>query len=144
MLELIISALFALSGLALLAWSWRKIAAAQHLLHEAQLVKDQIKKDLETERREALIRLKDELYKRRTEAEAELKKERFDLDRFQQKLTSRLEVLEKKRFRLMKHSVSCNRKNVIYYVHQICFVRMNSVLKVYMMNLSVNLKRLLL
>ena len=96
MLELIISALFALSGLALLAWSWRKIAAAQHLLHEAQLVKDQIKKDLETERREALIRLKDELYKRRTEAEAELKKERFDLDRFQQKLTSRLEVLEKK------------------------------------------------
>jgi len=96
MLELIISALFALAGLALLAWSWRKIASAQYILHEAQLVKDQIKKDLETERREALIKLKDEIYKRRTEAEAELKKERFDLDRFQQKLTSRLEILEKK------------------------------------------------
>ncbi len=78
------------------AWAWREIAASQQLLHEAQLVKDQIKKDLETERREALIKLKDELYKRRTEAEAEIKKERFDLDRFQQKLTSRLEALEKK------------------------------------------------
>lgn len=96
MLELIISALLALAGLALIAWSWNKVARAQHVLHEAQLVKDQIKKDLETERREALIKLKDELYKRRTEAEAELKKERFDLDRFQQKLTSRLEILEKK------------------------------------------------
>ncbi len=96
MLELIISALFALAGLALLIWAWRRIVTAQHLLHEAQLVKDQIKKDLETERREALIKLKDELYKRRTEAEAELKKERFDLERFQQKLTSRLEILEKK------------------------------------------------
>lgn len=96
MLELLLSGLLCALGVGLLAWAWRKITAAQYLLHEAQQVKDQIKKDLEAERRESLIKLKDELYKRRTEAEAEIKKERIDLERFQQKLTSRLETLEKK------------------------------------------------
>lgn len=84
-----------MGGLLLFA-AWRKIAAARQLLHEAQHVKDQIKRDLETERREALIKLKDELYKRRAEAEAEIKKERAELERFQQRLTARLETLEKK------------------------------------------------
>ncbi len=96
MLELIISAILCVFGVGLIAWAWRKITAAQFVLHEAHQVKEQIKKDLEAERRESLIKLKDELYKRRTEAEAEIKKERMDLERFQQKLTSRLETLEKK------------------------------------------------
>ncbi len=96
MLEIVISVLFALTGIMLTAWSLRKIATARTVLHEAQQVKDQMKKDLETERREALIKLKDELYKRRTDAEAEIKRERADLERFQQKLTTRLETLEKK------------------------------------------------
>lgn len=96
MFELIISALLCFIGFAVFIWAWRKITIAQHLLYEAQQVKDHIKKDLETERRESLIKLKDEIYKRRTEAEAEIKKERFELERFQQKLNARLEIFEKK------------------------------------------------
>ncbi len=96
MLEVIISVIFTFLGTAVFAWAWQKASRAYAVLHEAEQVKEQIKKDLETERRESLIKLKDELYRRRTEAEAEIKKERADLERFQQKLTSRLETLEKK------------------------------------------------
>ena len=91
-----ISGLLLLVAIGVAYFSSRKIAASKGLLYEAQLIKEQSRKDLENERREAHIKLKDELYKRRTEAEADIKKERFDLERFQQKLTSRLESLEKK------------------------------------------------
>jgi ribonuclease Y len=115
MLELIISALLCATGVALLAWAWKKIATARGVLYEAQQVKEQIKKDLETERRESLIKLKDELYKRRTEAEAEIKKERNDLERFQQKLTSRLETLEKKESQLdeMQRDLQQKERNML-------------------------------
>lgn len=96
MLELIISAGLVTLALGIAAWAIRRIATAQKLLQDAQAAKELVKKDLENERREAMLKLKDEIYKRRTEVEGDLKKERADLERFQQKLTGRIETLEKK------------------------------------------------
>ncbi len=96
MLEFIVCGLLCATGLGLLLWAWQKMARAQRLFNESLQVREQLKRDLEAERRESLIKLKDELHKRRSEAEAEIKKERSDLERFQQKLTARLETLEKK------------------------------------------------
>lgn len=64
----------------------------QLLLQEAQ----DARRDVDAERREATIRLKDELYKKRKEFEFELKRERIELDRLQDKLNVKYDNLEKK------------------------------------------------
>ena len=94
---LIIISCTALLGAAVLLWiASQRLKNASRATREAVDIKNDNKREIENERREALIKLKDELYKRRSDAEAEIKKERGDLERFQHKLASRLETLEKK------------------------------------------------
>lgn len=87
-------------GLVFLIYAYRSRYAAQKLLAEAQAKWEDAKKDMETERREAQIRLKDELYKKRTEFDIEIKRERAELERFQSKLNAKYESIEKKDLRL--------------------------------------------
>jgi ribonucrease Y len=56
----------------------------------------QLQKMLELERKDAFVKLKDDLYKKRKEFEIDLKRERGDFDRLQMKLNARYETLEKK------------------------------------------------
>lgn len=73
---------------------------ATKFLSDLEQRKEQLRKDLETERRETFIKLKDELYKKRSEFDAEIKKERQEIDRIQDKLNDKYEGIEKKEQRL--------------------------------------------
>ena len=63
---------------------------------EAQAKWENAKKDIEAEKRDSLIKLKDELYKKRTEFDFEIRRERAELERFQAKLNTKYESIEKK------------------------------------------------
>jgi ribonucrease Y len=89
-----------LASLVLLWFAKKRYDVAHQFLHDVSQKRDTVKKDIENERREALIKIKDELYKRRTEFDLELKRERMDLERFQTKVNSRYEVIEKKEQRI--------------------------------------------
>ncbi len=75
----------------LLFYSKRKISNASRVLDEAKLRWKNTKRDIETEKREALVKLKDEMYRKRKEFELELKHERLELDNLQNKLNSKYE-----------------------------------------------------
>lgn len=87
-------------GLLLLIYAYRTRYAAQKLLDKAQAQWENVKKEIDTEKREAIIKLKDELYKKRTEFELEIKREKAELERFQAKLNAKYESIEKKDQRL--------------------------------------------
>lgn len=83
-------------SLALLLYAFHKIRAAQKMVHNSQEKIKLSKQHIENERREASLKLKDELYKRKKEFEVELKKDRVELDRLQSKINARSDVLDKK------------------------------------------------
>jgi ribonucrease Y len=87
-------------GLVLLVYAYRSRYAAQKLLAEAHATWENAKREIDTEKREAVIKLKDELYKKRTDFEIEIKRERAELERFQAKLNAKYESIEKKEQRL--------------------------------------------
>ena len=87
-------------GLILLVYAYRIRYTATRLLAESQAKWENAKKDIEADKRDALIKLKDELYKKRTEFDMEIKRERSELERFQTKLNSKYESIEQKEQRL--------------------------------------------
>jgi ribonucrease Y len=88
------------SGVSLLAYAWKKLQAARQLFLEADSILKNSKRDLEAERRESMVKLKDELYKRRNEFELDIKRERLELERFQNKLSTKEESIDKKEIRV--------------------------------------------
>jgi len=87
-------------GALILVIAQRKWSKATRLLKESQSKLKNIKRNIETERKEALLRLKEELHKRRTEFEFEMKRERLELERFQSKINTKSDNLDKKEQRL--------------------------------------------
>jgi len=83
-------------GIALAYWGNSKISKAQALVGNAERHTELMKKELEAERRDTLLKLKDELHRRRSEFEQELHRERGDIDRQQKKIAARVEILEKR------------------------------------------------
>ena len=75
-------------GVFILIIAQRKWTKASKFLNESQLRWKSIKRDIENERKEALLKLKEELHKRRSEFELEMKRERLELERFQNKINS--------------------------------------------------------
>lgn len=98
-IALIIAAVGAVSFI-FLVLAKRNYDRAQYLLQDTSLKRDNVKKEIETERREALLKIKDELYKRRIEFDLEIKRERIELERLQSKVNARYEVIEKKEQRI--------------------------------------------
>jgi len=88
-------AIVAISMLVLL-YTQRKLKSASTMLREADKKWQNTKRDIDAERREASVKLKDEMYRKRKEFELELKRERLELDRLQNKLNTKYENLEKK------------------------------------------------
>lgn len=87
-------------GIIFLWYGQKKRAQAAQLFSEAETQLKHIKKDVEVERREAALKLKDELHKRKTEFDLEMKKERLELERIQSKLHAKSDNLDKKEQRL--------------------------------------------
>ncbi len=92
----IVGAVIIAAGALLFWYAQRKIRSAYAKLQEAQDKWKDSKRNIEAERREAFVKLKDEIYRKRKEFEFELKRERLDLDRLQGKLNIKYENIEKR------------------------------------------------
>jgi len=88
------------AGIFLLLLVRKKLAIADSLNSKAEERWRVTKQNIETERREATVKLKDEMYHKRKEFEVELKRERLELDRLQNKLNSKYETIEKREEKL--------------------------------------------
>ena len=69
------------------------------LAGEQDLIKN-AKRNIESERREAMLKVKDDVYKKRHEFEVEMKRERADIDRLHVKLNKKDEAIEDKEKRV--------------------------------------------
>ncbi|MFA6065964.1 MAG: ribonuclease Y [Candidatus Babeliaceae bacterium] len=87
-------------GALLIMFAKKKFDQARRFIVESQEKLELVKRDIDTERREALIKLKDEIYKKRTEFDLEIKRERAELERLQVKVNLKYEGIEKKDLRL--------------------------------------------
>jgi len=74
--------------------------AAQRSMSQSQERWKTLKREIETERKEALLKVKDEIYRRRNEFELEIKRDRLELERHQNKVNTKYETLEKKEAQL--------------------------------------------
>lgn len=91
--------LLALCGIAavmLFLYAKKRLRLASTMLAQAQEHLKNTKRDVEAEKREALLKVKDEIYRKRNEFELEVKRERLEFDRLQSKLNSKYEHFEKR------------------------------------------------
>jgi len=86
----------ALFGVFLLFYAKQRVDQANKSLAEAKDRLKNAKRDIEAERREAMLRVKDDVYKKRHEFEQEIKRERSETDRMHAKLNKKYEAIEKK------------------------------------------------
>lgn len=93
---LIIGGASILLGVVLIFYAQKKRSEAEALLGESLARHKDIKRDIENERKEQLIKVKEEIHKKRNEFELEIKKERLERDRLQARLNTRYEELSKK------------------------------------------------
>jgi ribonuclease Y len=92
----IIGGVLLVSGALLFWYSYQKIRTSFARLQEAQDKWKDAKRAIENERREAFLKLKDEIFHKRKEFDLELKRERLELDRLQSKLNAKYETIEKR------------------------------------------------
>lgn len=85
-----------IAGIFLLLFAKKKIDAAKVMLDEAQERWKNTKRDIDNEKREAFLKIKDEIYKKRNEFDLDMKRDRLELDRLQAKLNTKYEGIEKK------------------------------------------------
>src|SRR3990170_7232902 len=69
---------------------WKKLRHLQSLSGKAKEQWDRAMREIETERRESALKIKDEIYKKRSEFELEVKRERIELDRISEKVQSKI------------------------------------------------------
>jgi ribonucrease Y len=80
----------------LLLYAQKRIRIARVMFTKAQDELYHVKQNIDTERREASIKLKDEIHRKRKDFDLELKRERLELERAQAKLNGKFEAQEKK------------------------------------------------
>lgn len=98
----------------LLFFAQKKISNAKKMLDEAQDRWKNTKRDIENEKREAFLKLKDEMFNKRKEFEFEMKRDRMDLDRLQNKINDKFEIIEKKELTLdeMRNELQKKERNL--------------------------------
>lgn len=84
------------TAMVMLFYARRRMQSAQNSMAESEERRKVLKREIETERKEALLKVKDEIYRRRNEFELEIKRERLELERHQNKVNIKYETLEKK------------------------------------------------
>ena len=87
-------------GVVFAIFAQRRFTHAQTLLNQAKDKWNNVKRDIENEKKESFLRIKDELYKKRKEFEADLRREKLEDDRLREKLNQKYEALGKKEQRL--------------------------------------------
>ncbi len=91
-----VAAAVGLFALFLFFYARKQYNAAHDLFKEAKNRRENMQREIETERKEAMLRIKDEIYKKRNEFELDMKRERVELDHLQAKLNTKYEAIEKK------------------------------------------------
>lgn len=99
-ISMVIALVAVFMSLLLFLYSYKKNLTVEKLITESQAKLDIVKREIEAEKKEAFLKLKDEIYKKRTEFESEVKKEKLELEKFQIKLNTKYDALEKKEQRL--------------------------------------------
>lgn len=94
----------------LLLYAWSRVARAHVFLNKARDKWEKAKKEIEVERREMSLKMKDEIYKRRKEFEFEVKRERLEFERKQEKLNEKHESVAKKDERIEETRVELQQK----------------------------------
>jgi ribonuclease Y len=105
-----VPALIAVAAVVLLLYARQRYQKGTRLLHEAKERSSELKKELEAERRESNLKIKDEIYRRRKEFEAEAKREKLELDRVMKRLETKEEDLDKKEDRLEEMRTEAQQK----------------------------------
>lgn len=83
-------------GILLLLYSKKKLLESAVIIEESQNQLKNVRREIENEKRESLLKIKDEIYKKRNEFDLDVKRERVELDRLQAKFNIKYESLEKK------------------------------------------------
>lgn len=109
----------------ILFYARKKMEEANLLLLRSSEKWKTVKRDIENERKEALLKVKDEIYKRRNEFELEIKRDRLEFERQQAKINAKYESIEKKEAQLdeLKREVQqkerkLSRMSEILYVNE--------------------------
>lgn len=87
-------------GIIILFYAQKKMFHAQTLLSQSEEKWQSVQKEIEHEKRESFLRVKDEMYKKRKEVEFEIKRDRMDLDQRRERLNQKYESLGKKEQRI--------------------------------------------
>jgi len=96
-----------LVGFLMLWYGRQNLEKSSKMLSEAKDRLSNAKRDIDSERREALLKVKDDVYKRRHEFELDIKRDRAEIDRLHSKLNTRYEVIDKK-----EHSIDDLRREL--------------------------------
>ncbi len=87
-------------AVALLLYAQQRIAGSRRELAESKSRLNSIEREIESERREASLKIRDEIYRRRREFEDGIRRERQELDSLQKRLLSREDDLQNRESRL--------------------------------------------
>jgi uncharacterized protein HemX len=97
---LVAGVLTIIAGALLLYFAQQRMSKAHELLEQSSEKWKNAKRNIENERREAHLKIKDELYAKRKEFEFELKQEKIEQDRHRDKMNQKYEGIAKKEQRL--------------------------------------------
>ena len=102
-------------GILLLFFAQKKIFQAQAFLAQSKEKWDSALKSIEHEKKEAFLKMKDELYRKRKDFESELRRDRMDLEQKRDNLNQKYEALGKKENRVddMKHELQQKERELL-------------------------------
>ncbi len=96
-------------------YAQKKMFQAELALNQSKEKMESVRQVIEHEKKEAYLKIKDELYKRRKEFELELKRDRMDLDQKREQLNQKYEVLGKKEQRIddIRHELQQKERDIL-------------------------------
>ena len=102
-------------GIMILFYAQRKSFQAQALLNQSKEKWESVRKDIEHEKKESFLKIKDDLYKKRKEFELELKRDRMDLEQKRERINQKYESLGKKEQRLddLRHELQQKERELL-------------------------------
>jgi len=104
-----------IAGVVLLYFAQKKMSKAQEHLEQSAEKWKNVKRNIENDRKEAYLKIKDELYAKRKEFELELKQEKIEHDRIRDKMNIKYETLAKKELRLddLRHELQQKERELL-------------------------------
>ena len=87
-------------GILLFVFAIFRVRKSQGLLNRSKEQLDKVRREIEAEKKDAYIKIKDEIYKKRKEFEFEIKRDKIEIERLQSKMNFKKEDLDKREERI--------------------------------------------